>query len=231
MKRAFTLIEVIIALGILAVGLLGSASLLIVSVHQQRQAIDDTMGQIYARDAAALARTAGDSPTLYPPTIDAFGKRHYLPATIPAAFAPTPSVFSAAIMYRRDTSSDRVKLAVFAHRGGPSAVVIEAQDIAMVDFTPRQISPPDPIAKSTASTPTDDPGLFRKQPLLVMDSATGQTAITKFYTASGSSGTMIFDGVGGDWTSSPATDTITNYAANIYYVDVRAAAIVVEDLQ
>ncbi len=57
--RAFALVEVLIAIFILAIGMISVATIFPVAIHQSRQATDDIVGQMVGEQALALLRTKG----------------------------------------------------------------------------------------------------------------------------------------------------------------------------
>ena len=56
-RRGFSLIEMLMAIFILAIGVISIAALLPAGIHQQKRAFDDTVGPIVANNALALIRS------------------------------------------------------------------------------------------------------------------------------------------------------------------------------
>ena len=56
-RRAFNLVELLLAVFILGIGIIGISALFPAGIAQQRQANDDIMGPIVADNAMAILRT------------------------------------------------------------------------------------------------------------------------------------------------------------------------------
>jgi len=88
--RAFSLVELLLAVFILGIGLIGISALFPAGIAQQRQASDDIMGPVVADSAVALLR-ARLSPQQFG-TLDAFGQQQFLTVNIGGQVAVPPTV-------------------------------------------------------------------------------------------------------------------------------------------
>ena len=89
-RRAFSLVELLLAVFILGIGLIGISALFPAGIAQQRQASDDIMGPVVADSAVALLR-ARLSPQQFG-TLDAFGQQQFVSTNIGGQVAVAPTV-------------------------------------------------------------------------------------------------------------------------------------------
>jgi len=89
-RRAFSLVELLLAVFILGIGLIGISALFPAGIAQQRQASDDIIGPVVADSAVALLR-ARLSPQLFG-TLEAFGQQQIVTANSGAQLPVQPTV-------------------------------------------------------------------------------------------------------------------------------------------
>lgn len=89
-RRAFSLVELLFAVFILGIGLIGISALFPAGIAQQRQASDDIMGPIVADSAIALLR-ARLTPQQFG-TLEAFGQQQFVTTNIGGSLAVPPTV-------------------------------------------------------------------------------------------------------------------------------------------
>jgi len=89
-RRAFSLVELLLAVFILGIGLIGISALFPAGIAQQRQASDDIMGPVVADSAVALLR-ARLSPQQFG-TLEAFGQQQFVSTNIGGQVAVAPTV-------------------------------------------------------------------------------------------------------------------------------------------
>ena len=114
--RAFSLLEILIAIGILAVGLVAVASIFPVSVIQQKRAIDESMGVVVANNV--LAALQGIGKGAFPPAATT-GYEEPLSSSLvydPLIYQDPGELYNYKILYRRPQLDGPVEVVVFAYR-------------------------------------------------------------------------------------------------------------------
>lgn len=121
----FTLLEVIFAMGILAIGLLAVAALLPVAAIQQKRALDDQLGTSFGLSALSTIKAAGRtafSGTLYSSSTAAPYRDVPL---LPAYTLTDPNkVFEYRVCYSIENTGGPMNVAVFVYRKPTNGTVV-----------------------------------------------------------------------------------------------------------
>ncbi len=114
--RGFTMVEVLVALAVLAVGLLGIAALYLDSLRAGRTAIYRTQAVNVAADLADRIRSNRDTPVNYETAVD--------DAVSPVAACETADGCTRAEMAQNDLAEWKTQLSALLPNGNGSVVVI-----------------------------------------------------------------------------------------------------------
>ena len=129
---AFSLIEVLLAIGILAIGVLTVASLFPVAIAQQKAAADDVLGTNYGLNVIENMKALGKGdictnppfPSLSVPPIP-YGCSTFVPVNltnVPDAYKVRDpnGIYNFTMAYRRPSLDSPVEVAVFVYRQAPA---------------------------------------------------------------------------------------------------------------
>ena len=125
-RQGFTLLEVLFAIAILAIGLLAVAALLPVAALQQKRAMDAQLGTSFGKNAVSLAKAGGRDPfaaTVVPTASAYFASDSTASNTVKVKKAyqtadPT-GTFDYSISYRMDNAGDPINVLVSVFRKMP----------------------------------------------------------------------------------------------------------------
>lgn len=218
---AYTLMEVMFAIAILALGLICIASLFPVGLVQSKKALDDAQGVIVGNNVIALLSTAGSG--VFPGQNSGTAADNlYYPFAAPAwlTYTEPTGLYDYRVVYRRNTTTDpgaAADVAVFIYRR-PSAKELSDQGITTnVLAVEATATPPDAVAPNMLTINTSvsfhlTRGRAKNQSILA--TATGDRGyILTPYQLVGSDSAKL--------TLGPATTTDT-----VYYLPQKAVAIV-----
>jgi len=181
----FSLVEVMLALGVLAIGMVSVASIFPVAILQEKRASDDTMGVIVGGNVIALLQVAGASDPLFAvetefaPLPEATDDTHSVPPTVLDLYRQEydDPTYDYRLAYRRPSAGDPVEIAVFVFRKdadtttdtevSPSTISIGVSDA---------ISISDTNAEMTGGSAPDYPRHVRRQIILAEDTTTTSEA-------------------------------------------------------
>ena len=168
----FSLVEVMLALGVLAIGMVSVASIFPVAILQEKRASDDTMGVIVGGNVIALLQVAGSSDsafdveTEFTPLPGATSD----PPTVLALYRYDDPTYDYRLAYRRPSAGDPVEIAVFVFRKDADTttdteVISPTISIDVSDA----ISISNTNAEMTGGSGPDDPRFARRQIILAED--------------------------------------------------------------
>lgn len=229
----FTLIEVLFAVAILAVGLLAVAALLPIAALQQKRALDQTLGANFGNGYLATIKAGGrDSFTVTPTPTPT-----YTSATLKKGFQisdPT-GIYEAVVSYKMPNAGDPIDITVAVYRKMPTPDLVPGgytytpqlranTGALIVDEPANNRTKIFGTAGGPASNPSTFADVFRREQWIIIHDAGGSG---KYYLSKVTSGAASTGGAAyitpmlGDFSSNT---TVTIYCLTDYGITQPPAA-------